>query len=315
MYRLYDYLPSGNGYKVRLVLKQLALPYELIELDIQQRRDAHRRNSSRRIPTAAFRCWKCRARATCRRVTRSSAFLAEGSRADSRRSRSSARACGSGCASSSTTSSRTSPRCASGSSSLARRARSSARSWSRRRRTATRRSTCSKKALRDREYLVGERYSLADIALYAYTHVAHEGGFDLAPYPNDPRLVRSRRARSRAGRRLREPKALQRFNGSSTVEPVVRRASRSTCARAASCSGYVWPICTLITDRATRSNNLLAARVQRGSRRRCSETASGASGTASRACSAPAARSAAPVPKHCRTSPSGRAAAGNRASP
>ena len=35
MYRLYDYLPSGNGYKVRLVLKQLALPYELIELDIR----------------------------------------------------------------------------------------------------------------------------------------------------------------------------------------------------------------------------------------------------------------------------------------
>ena len=32
-------------------------------------------------------------------------------------------------------------------------------------------------------YLVGEQYSIADIALYAYTHVAHEGGFDLAPYP------------------------------------------------------------------------------------------------------------------------------------
>ncbi|AZC39079.1 glutathione S-transferase family protein [Pseudomonas chlororaphis] len=32
-------------------------------------------------------------------------------------------------------------------------------------------------------YLVGEQYSIADIALYAYTHVAHEGGFDLASYP------------------------------------------------------------------------------------------------------------------------------------
>ena len=29
-------------------------------------------------------------------------------------------------------------------------------------------------------YLVGEQYSIADIALYAYTHVAEEGGFDLA---------------------------------------------------------------------------------------------------------------------------------------
>ncbi|HEX5057548.1 MAG TPA: glutathione S-transferase family protein [Gammaproteobacteria bacterium] len=32
-------------------------------------------------------------------------------------------------------------------------------------------------------YLVGERLSTADISLYGYTHVAHEGGFDLAKYP------------------------------------------------------------------------------------------------------------------------------------
>ena len=32
-------------------------------------------------------------------------------------------------------------------------------------------------------YLVGEQYSIADISLYAYTHVAHEGGFDLSGYP------------------------------------------------------------------------------------------------------------------------------------
>ncbi len=34
-----------------------------------------------------------------------------------------------------------------------------------------------------REFLVGERYSIADISLYAYTHVAHEGGFELDSYP------------------------------------------------------------------------------------------------------------------------------------
>jgi glutathione S-transferase len=34
-----------------------------------------------------------------------------------------------------------------------------------------------------RPYLVGNALSLADIALYAYTHVAHEGGFELAGYP------------------------------------------------------------------------------------------------------------------------------------
>jgi glutathione S-transferase len=37
--------------------------------------------------------------------------------------------------------------------------------------------------LEGRLYLVGDRLSLADIALYAYTHVAEEGGFDLEPYP------------------------------------------------------------------------------------------------------------------------------------
>ncbi|MBV7315894.1 glutathione S-transferase family protein [Shewanella sp. NIFS-20-20] len=33
-------------------------------------------------------------------------------------------------------------------------------------------------------YLVGASLSLADIALFAYTHVADEGGFDLSRYPN-----------------------------------------------------------------------------------------------------------------------------------
>ncbi|HEX5929930.1 MAG TPA: glutathione S-transferase family protein [Solirubrobacterales bacterium] len=37
--------------------------------------------------------------------------------------------------------------------------------------------------LAEREYLVGDRFTIADIALYAYTHVAPEGGFDLEPYP------------------------------------------------------------------------------------------------------------------------------------
>lgn len=33
------------------------------------------------------------------------------------------------------------------------------------------------------EYLVDDKFSIADIALYAYTHVADEGGFDLQGYP------------------------------------------------------------------------------------------------------------------------------------
>jgi glutathione S-transferase len=38
--------------------------------------------------------------------------------------------------------------------------------------------------LKDREFFIGNRYSIADIALYAYTHVADEGGFDLGRFPS-----------------------------------------------------------------------------------------------------------------------------------
>lgn len=37
--------------------------------------------------------------------------------------------------------------------------------------------------LRDRRFLVAEQYTIADIALYAYTHVANEGGFEIERYP------------------------------------------------------------------------------------------------------------------------------------
>ena len=38
--------------------------------------------------------------------------------------------------------------------------------------------------LGERRFFVGDQYSIADIALYAYTHVSHEGGFDLSGYSN-----------------------------------------------------------------------------------------------------------------------------------
>jgi glutathione S-transferase len=37
--------------------------------------------------------------------------------------------------------------------------------------------------LTDSAFFAGDTYTIADIALYAYTHVADQGGFDLAPYP------------------------------------------------------------------------------------------------------------------------------------
>ena len=37
--------------------------------------------------------------------------------------------------------------------------------------------------LASKKFIANDDFSIADIALYAYTHVAHEGGFDLADYP------------------------------------------------------------------------------------------------------------------------------------
>jgi len=39
------------------------------------------------------------------------------------------------------------------------------------------------------DWLVGSGYSVADIALYAYTHVADEGGYDLGRYPGISRWI------------------------------------------------------------------------------------------------------------------------------
>ena len=38
--------------------------------------------------------------------------------------------------------------------------------------------------LASREFFVGGRYTIADIAVYGYSHLAHEAGIDMEPYPN-----------------------------------------------------------------------------------------------------------------------------------
>ena len=37
--------------------------------------------------------------------------------------------------------------------------------------------------LKDNRYFVADRYSVADIALYAYTHLAHQCDYDLMTFP------------------------------------------------------------------------------------------------------------------------------------
>ena len=40
------------------------------------------------------------------------------------------------------------------------------------------------RGLESKHFLVADRFTLADIALFAYTHVAEEGGFPLRGYPH-----------------------------------------------------------------------------------------------------------------------------------
>jgi glutathione S-transferase len=44
--------------------------------------------------------------------------------------------------------------------------------------------------LSDRDWFAAGRYTIADIALYAYTHVAHEAEFDLTGFPAIRRWLR-----------------------------------------------------------------------------------------------------------------------------
>ncbi len=52
--------------------------------------------------------------------------------------------------------------------------------------------------LKKHRFFVAGRYSVADVALYAYVHLAHQCDFDLRPLSGDPRLARSRHDRARA---------------------------------------------------------------------------------------------------------------------
>lgn len=180
MYRLYDFLPSGNGYKVRLALTQLGLPFELIELDIlkgeSRTPDFLRRNPNGRIPLLEIEPGIY--------LPESNAilwYLADGTplAPDARLARAQVlqwqffeqyQI----------------------ESNLA-----VARFWVRflkvgedrqvalaeRQRAGRSALSVLEQHLRTRDYLVGGRYSIADISLYAYTHLAEEGGVSLAPYP------------------------------------------------------------------------------------------------------------------------------------
>jgi glutathione S-transferase len=178
---LYDYLDSGNGYKIRLVLALLKQPYRHVELDIfngaTRTPQFLAKNHNGRIPTLELDDGTCLAESNAIMW-----YLAEGTPyvpAD-------------------------------------RLGRAQALQWmffeqySHEPYVATARAiirhyppdsprqkevperqakgrdalTVMDRHLNSRSFFVNERYTIADIALYAYTHVAPEGGLDLSPYPN-----------------------------------------------------------------------------------------------------------------------------------
>jgi glutathione S-transferase len=180
MLTLYDFLPSGNGYKVRLLLSQLGIPFKLVEKDILKGETRTPEflaiNPDGRIPTVQFIDGRILAQSNA--ITY---YFAEGTRflpAD-------------------------------------RFERAEALQWMffeqyshepyiavarfwihelhKRLEWAERLKEKWQKGylaldvmerrLKDHHFLAGKAYSIADIALYAYTHVAEEGDFDLSRYP------------------------------------------------------------------------------------------------------------------------------------
>jgi glutathione S-transferase len=180
MLRLYDYLSSGNGYKVRLLLTQLGIPFERIELNIvrgETRTPAFRQiNPNGRIPVLELEDGQflAESNAILFYLAQDTAFLPEdkleraqvlqwmffeqynhepniatsrfwlmhGELTDERRAM-----------------------------------------LEQKQPLGYAALEVMEKRLSNHPFLVGDRYSIADIALYAYTHVAHEGGFDLARFP------------------------------------------------------------------------------------------------------------------------------------
>src|SRR5881296_3430701 len=174
--KLYDYLPSGNGYKVRLLLAQLGHRFTLIEKDIARGETRTPEflaiNPNGRIPVLELD--------DGRRLAESDAilfYLADGTRFLP----------------------------------AERFARAEVLQWmffeqyshepyiavARRLRHMEAQPVppnlmergyqalgVMERRLAGRRFFVDDRYTIADIALYAYTHVAGEGGFELASYPS-----------------------------------------------------------------------------------------------------------------------------------
>ena len=181
MYRLYDYRPSGNGYKVRLVMKALAIPYELVELDIKvgaTRTPAFlAKNPNGRIPLLEVPGRGCLAESHA-----IISFLAEGSALVPTDPWHRAQMWQWMCFEQYNLE----PNIGTARFWLASLKRTPAELGERlteKHQKGREALAVLEQGLEGRPFLVAERYSLADIALYAYTHASAEAGLPLDPYP------------------------------------------------------------------------------------------------------------------------------------
>ena len=180
-YRLYDYLPSGNGYKVRLVLRELELPHELVEVDIldggSRTPEFLAKNPNGRIPLLEIpgRGFLSESHAII-------SFLAEGSALIPKDPLERARMWQWLCFEQYNLE----PNVATVRfwlHSLYKTEAELGEKLTDKRRLGFAALDVLEQGLADRQYLVANQYTLADIGLYAYTHVAEEGGFPLERYP------------------------------------------------------------------------------------------------------------------------------------
>lgn len=179
-YRLYDFLPSGNGYKVRLLLNQLKIPFEYVELNILQGEtrtpDFLAKNPNGRIPVLEIEpgVFLSESNAILIYLSRGTNFLPcdriseaqimqwlffeqyshEPNIATSRFWIS-----------------------------ILKQADQHQDALAQKQQAGYAALGVMEQRLSQHPFLVEDRYTIADIALFAYTHVAPEGGFSLEAFP------------------------------------------------------------------------------------------------------------------------------------
>ncbi|MEH2084161.1 MAG: glutathione S-transferase family protein [Nostoc sp.] len=177
---LYDFLPSGHGYKIRLLLTQLGMPFERIELNILKGEtrtpEFLSKNPNGKIPVLEIEPGKYLAESNAILV-----YLSEGTEFlpydRFLRAQVLQWLCFEQCSHE--------PFIATSRFwiSILGKAEEYSEAIKQKRKPGYAALNLMDKHLTSQDFFVGEHYTIADIALFAYTHVADEGGFDLTQYP------------------------------------------------------------------------------------------------------------------------------------